>query len=253
MLINNNYHHPMDLNNYLWNYWYIPSTVFTCSYLLFTLGYSLCDYMQPRWYIRKAIPTIDIQPIFTLSLWCWLLLVSCCNLLLSFVVGCGLWSLRWYFIEFNDDDHSTWKVGLFHLVVCYLWTDIWFWTSHYLMHRFVWLYKHGHKMHHRYAVPFAITTLYSHPIEMIFTNLPISIVMPCLLGMHWVYQSIWLVLLCAHITTIHSSHQLIPIWMTNVNYHLQHHTYHNKNYGAGWMEHTFKPNTTISPTKNNVI
>lgn len=39
----------------------------------------------------------------------------------------------------------------------------------------------------------------------------------------------------------HSSHQLIPIWMTDCSYHLEHRMYGTKHFGAGYTERRFLP------------
>ncbi|XP_055705673.1 fatty acid hydroxylase domain-containing protein 2-like [Phlebotomus papatasi] len=67
---------------------------------------------------------------------------------------------------------------LFDLIVCLLLQEIGFYYSHRLLHHRL-LYKIIHKKHHEWTSPIAISAMYCHPIEHVFSNL-----MPPFLGLY---------------------------------------------------------------------
>lgn len=55
-------------------------------------------------------------------------------------------------------------------------TEIAFYTAHYVMHVVPWIYRHVHKVHHRFTHPTAMACAYAHPMEFTFGNvLPIAL------------------------------------------------------------------------------
>lgn len=218
----------------LWDYlafvWFGPGHWFAFSYLVFANAYAILDFMQPEWYAKRALCTSQT---LTLRVWLKLNATSIMNLIVSDVIGSLIWSIRWYLspiVPTNDVG-----LGVMHIAICIVWTECWFWTSHYWMHKVSWLRRH-HDKHHEYTIPFALCTLHSSPIEMLFVNLPLSILMPCILGMHPFFQTMWLVFLSFHIVTIHSSHQLLPLCVIDASYHLEHHICKSKHYGNRRIE-----------------
>lgn len=64
----------------------------------------------------------------------------------------------------------TFQWVLYELSVCILCEELLFYYSHRLLHH-PRIYKFIHKRHHEWTSPIAITAIYCHPIEHVFSNL----------------------------------------------------------------------------------
>eukprot|EP01084_Bolivina_argentea_P007902 14817_1 len=51
-------------------------------------------------------------------------------------------------------------------------SEIWFFSNHYMMHKFDWTWSHIHYIHHEFTAPIAICAVYAHPFEHIWINIP---------------------------------------------------------------------------------
>jgi sterol desaturase/sphingolipid hydroxylase (fatty acid hydroxylase superfamily) len=89
----------------------------------------------------------------------------------------------------RDGDTFNWYRVVPDLVACGLCVDMWFYWSHRALH---WkpLYKHVHKMHHRFKAPNAVAAVYAHPIEYLFGNVMGVVLGPILTNCH-VYTGVF--------------------------------------------------------------
>ncbi len=94
----------------------------------------------------------------------------------------GHYSLRWRGYEWGKLPTFQWV--LLELSICILIEELVFYYSHRLLHN-PRIYKYIHKKHHEWTAPIAITAIYCHPIEHIFSNL-----LPPLLGISSFYSFI---------------------------------------------------------------
>jgi sterol desaturase/sphingolipid hydroxylase (fatty acid hydroxylase superfamily) len=131
-------------------------------------------------------------------------------------------------------DH--WDFQPWHLVVLPLWGDVWLYFSHRLLHtRF--LFQHIHYVHHQFIHPQPIDTFYAHPLENIFQNW-------CIIGIPLLFTPLYVSKLTLLI--------LCPLFLQNTlqahntihdkqGFHILHHLFHYRNYGAGLhlMDHLF--------------
>ena len=134
-----------------------------------------------------------------------------------------MWTLLWqnYFVNFIE--------------------DIIFTFSHKLLHT-PFLYKHIHKIHHKYTQPVGICAEYAHPLEFIFGNtLPFLIPMLILGTSHHQFTSVAVGCIRAVGTTYgHSGYNFPwdPFEMALFRTDTQYHDYHHKgnidsNFGGG--------------------
>lgn len=111
---------------------------------------------------------------------------------------------------------------------------------HRLLHhpRLLWI----HRVHHQFQRPTAIATFYQHPIEFILQS-AIAVLPGLAFGLHPFVTLIFTLMLAVHGCL---SHLGVRGWPTpapfvNLEYHYQHHLYHNVNYGAWtfWPDRLF--------------
>jgi hypothetical protein len=210
--------------------WWWPAACFISTFFVTANAYALLDVLQPAWYVRRQLaPTERL----TQHTWRKLVCNNVRNFGLSLVVGWCIWASRVWLTGHNQP--STMR-RLPQLVLCYFWTDLWFWSSHYWVHSTPQRHSFIHAQHHEFKTPCALSALYCSVPEMLIINLPLSILMPCIINCHPSVHALWLSMLSFYIVTIHSSHQLVPKWMIDVSYHLQHHHRSTSHYGAYYIE-----------------
>lgn len=86
--------------------------------------------------------------------------------------GLALWLRGW-----SAFAPTTWYIVLLQITAMALLTEVLFFSGHYWLHT-KWLYRHVHKVHHRFRTPTVWSAQFAHPFEYIVGNiLPISLPM----------------------------------------------------------------------------
>ena len=132
------------------------------------------------------------------------------------------------------------------IFLSYLFTDIFFYTTHRLFHT-KFLYKY-HKKHHELHSPIGMGALYMSGIDLYGNLIPV-ILGPILLSATSLVVHIWIFLSVTN--TIIISHTNYKNWS---EFHDNHHAYRNYNYGVGGlMDYIFRTtfNKKINLKKKN--
>lgn len=67
--------------------------------------------------------------------------------------------------------HMSDSFELWYIIVYFICTDITFYTTHRILHKFEYLYRNIHSIHHQWKYPYCFCALYAHILEFIFCNL----------------------------------------------------------------------------------
>ena len=116
-----------------------------------------------------------------------------------------------------------------HIPISLFIVDFFFFSLHYLFHtkKYLNLYKY-HKIHHQIKTPVSITSLYLHPIDLLFGN-----ILPLFLPIIVLRSSFPILCLWLFITiteTTYMAHSGVKYYCEN---HDNHHKYFIYNYGTG--------------------
>lgn len=110
------------------------------------------------------------------------------------VVGGVLRGMEWMGLELVEVADDAMSVDWFFENVCrfvgmVLVMNFWFYVLHFLAHKWTWMYKNVHSVHHQLVMPVGYGAIYCHPVEHLVVNLgPVMIAVWQLSGWDW-----WLV------------------------------------------------------------
>ncbi|PRD25609.1 UNVERIFIED_CONTAM: Fatty acid hydroxylase domain-containing protein 2 [Trichonephila clavipes] len=109
----------------------------------------------------------------------------------------------------------------FELVIHSFVNEIVFYYTHRILHRPT-FYKYIHKRHHEWTVPIAISAIYSHPIEHIFSNVLTIVPSFLILGSHMSVCWLWSCMAISFTLNTHSGINF-PFTPLSPEFHDYHH------------------------------
>ena len=143
-----------------------------------------------------------------------------------------------------------WKHEIgFKLPVHAILAEVAFYVFHGVLHWSPILYKHIHKVHHRFPAPTAMTCVYAHPIEFCFGNVLPIYLGPILCDSHPTTCYLWWALAMLGTCKGHSGYRILG----HEDDHEDHHLLYKYNYGGmGVLDRLLgtTPPPTLPPTNN---
>lgn len=115
---------------------------------------------------------------------------------------------------------------LLKLLSCILIADIWFYTTHRILHH-PRLFKYIHSIHHQWRYPIPFISYYCHPIENLLCNLGSVLVPVMIVGGSTPLLHVWILFTISQSTVAHAGE--LKIFPTSK--HDRHHKQYNMNYG----------------------
>ncbi|KAF8493739.1 C-4 methyl sterol oxidase [Russula emetica] len=127
---------------------------------------------------------------------------------------------------------SSWQTMLLQLAFFFFFEDMFHYFSHQLLHTPL-LYKHIHKLHHKYSAPFGLAAEYAHPLEVMIlgTGTILGPLLYCWVkqDLHIVTVYIWITLRLFQAIDAHSGYDfpwslqhIVPFWSG-----AEHHDFHH--------------------------
>ncbi|KAK7863568.1 hypothetical protein R5R35_014066 [Gryllus longicercus] len=192
-----------------YNFWVYGTMLLTfVVYWLFGGIYTILDITnKPAALRRYKIQPGTNEPVETKKL----LKVIMWVLVNQLVVGLPASSLSYKLMQWRGfpplRELPTFHWVLAEMAVLILMEEIGFYYSHRLLHS-RYLYRFIHKRHHEWTAPIAVTAIYCHPIEHIFSNLLPPLLGVLLMGSHVATAYLWFSLAILSTLNAHSGYHL---------------------------------------------
>jgi methylsterol monooxygenase len=156
------------------------------------------------------------------------------NMLVVSFVCCPAFEAIWDYVQGSDrlseSDEWSWREELlWKLPVHAAVAEVWFYFAHLAMHRSPSLYRHVHRIHHRFSAPTAMACVYAHPLEFAVCNI-LPIYLGCMLtNAHpTTCYGVWFPLAMMGTCKGHCGYQILGL----ADPHDAHHVIFSSNYGG---------------------
>lgn len=166
----------------------------------------------------------------------YLILLASFNMLfVALVISCPVFEWMWDQMQgpdhrLTESDEWIWHRELLiniplHAIVA----EISFYSVHILLHSSSFLFRHIHKVHHRFVAPTAMTCVYAHPLEFALGNILPIYLGPMITNAHpLTCYLVWFPMAMTGTCKGHSGYRIMGV----VDQHDAHHFYFKFNYGG---------------------
>lgn len=238
------------ITEYLDQWWATPMCWFWFVFLFVSQSFAVLDAWQPLWYRRLNVQASYEKLSFDGYL--KLLVVNIRSLLVASLFGTLLWSIRFCISGATPqpvEGIATWKMVL-QISFCYVCSEGYFWSVHCFVHKHARLNRYVHELHHEYGKPIAMCGLYASISEMFLLNSPLCSLWPVLINMDPTSHSLWNGMVAGYVCFNHCSHQVLPRFIIDANYHPGHHAFPHRQFGSQRLDSLFRTGKTKTTTKS---
>jgi methylsterol monooxygenase len=152
--------------------------------------------------------------------------------------------MKTYHVPFPSLYTMTWQIAFFMFF-----EDLFHWAAHRALHTPL-LYKHIHKIHHKYSAPFGLAAEYAHPAEVMILGMGTlggSLLLCLFTEVHFISFFIWVIIKLFQAIDAHSGYDfpwslqhILPFW-SGAEHHDFHHMAFTNNYSTSfrWWDRIF--------------
>ncbi|KAJ3760905.1 hypothetical protein EV360DRAFT_80723 [Lentinula raphanica] len=152
--------------------------------------------------------------------------------------------MQTYQVPFPSLSTMSWQIFFFMFF-----EDLFHWAAHRALHTPI-LYKHIHKIHHKYSAPFGLAAEYAHPAEVMILGMGTlggSLFLCLFTEVHFISFFIWVILKLFQAIDAHSGYDfpwslqhILPFW-SGAEHHDFHHMAFTNNYSTSfrWWDRLF--------------
>ncbi|KAJ3929215.1 MAG: hypothetical protein NXY57DRAFT_1050147 [Lentinula lateritia] len=155
-----------------------------------------------------------------------------------------VFGMKTYQVPFPTYSTMAWQIMFFMFF-----EDLFHWTAHRALHE-PHLYKHIHKLHHKYSAPFGLAAEYAHPAEVFILGMGTlagSLILCLFTEVHFVTFFLWVIIKLFQAIDSHSGYDFpwslkhfLPFW-AGADHHDFHHMAFTDNYATSfrWWDSIF--------------